>query len=112
MVYKVGRFGRFLACSDYPKCKNTKAIPLGIKCPHADCNGDIIERRSRRGKVFYGCSNYPKCDFVSWNKPVNRSCPECGNNYLLEKYSKAKGNFLQCPECKYVMTPSKEESPV
>jgi DNA topoisomerase-1 len=104
MVYKVGRFGRFLACSDYPTCKSTKAIPLGVSCPKAECGGDVIERRSRRGKVFYGCSNYPKCDFVSWNKPVNRECPECGNNYLLEKYTKARGNFLQCAECKHVVT--------
>jgi DNA topoisomerase-1 len=110
MVYKVGRYGRFLACSDYPTCKNTKPIPLGVKCPHEDCAGDVIERRSRRGKTFYGCSNYPKCDFVNWNKPVNKSCPECGNNYLVEKYTKAKGNFLQCPECKMIETKSREES--
>lgn len=110
MVYKVGRYGRFLACSDYPTCKNTKPIPLGIKCPQKDCGGDVIERRSRRGKSFYGCSNYPNCDFVNWNKPINKSCPECGNNYMVEKYTKAKGNFLQCPECKTVETPSKEES--
>jgi len=74
MVYKVGRFGRFLACSEYPKCKNTKPIPLGIKCPQEKCEGDVIERRSKRGKVFYGCSKYPECDFVSWNKPVNTAC--------------------------------------
>jgi DNA topoisomerase-1 len=110
MVYKVGRYGRFLACSDYPNCKNTKPIPLGIKCPLKDCGGDVIERRSRRGKTFYGCSNYPNCDFVNWNKPVNKSCPECGNNYLVEKYTKAKGNFLQCPECKMIEMPSREES--
>ena len=102
MVYKVGRFGRFLACSNYPECKNTKPIPLGVTCPRHDCNGNIIERRSRKGKVFYGCSNYPKCDFMSWNKPVNRTCRSCGNNYLLEKYSRVKGNFLQCPECKTI----------
>jgi len=112
MVYKVGRFGRFLACSEYPSCKNTKPIPLGIKCPREKCEGDVIERRSKRGKVFYGCSKYPDCDFVSWNKPVNTACSECGNNYLLEIYSKAKGNFLQCPECKNVETPSMEESAV
>jgi len=100
MVIKVGRFGKFHACSDYPACKSTKPISLGIKCPKSDCNGDVFERRSRRGKIFYGCSNYPKCDFVSWNKPVNKKCDACGNNYLLEKYSKAKGNFLECPECK------------
>ncbi len=100
MVIKVGRFGKFLACSDYPTCKNAKPIPLGINCPKADCGGDVIERRSRKGKVFYGCSNYPKCDFVSWNKPANKKCEACGHHYLLEKYTKAKGNFLECPECK------------
>jgi DNA topoisomerase-1 len=110
MVYKVGRFGRFLACSNYPSCKNTRPIPLGVSCPRKDCDGDIIERRSKRGKTFYGCSNYPRCDFVSWNKPVNQVCAACGNNYLLEKYSKAKGNFLQCPECKSIV--SAEESTV
>jgi DNA topoisomerase-1 len=102
MVYKVGRFGRFLACSNYPKCKNTRPIPLGVECPKHDCNGNIIERRSKKGKVFYGCSNYPKCDYVSWYKPVNKTCRSCGNNYLVEKYSRAKGNFLQCPECKTI----------
>jgi DNA topoisomerase-1 len=102
MVYKVGRFGRFLACSKYPECKNTRPIPLGVKCPKQDCDGDIIERRSKKGKLFYGCSNYPKCDFVSWNKPVNEACSACGNTYLFEKYTRAKGNFLQCPECKTI----------
>jgi DNA topoisomerase-1 len=100
MVYKVGRFGRFLACSKYPTCKNTRAIPLGIKCPKPDCGGDVIQRRSKKGRTFYGCSRYPNCDFVSWDKPVNRSCFTCGFTYLVEKYSKAKGNFLLCPECK------------
>ena len=100
MVYKIGRYGRFLACSNYPTCKNTKAIPLGIKCPKPGCQGDIIQRRSKKGRVFYGCSRYPECDFVSWDKPVNSPCPNCGHSYLVEKYSKAKGNFLWCPECK------------
>ena len=100
MVYKVGRFGRFLACSDYPACKNTRAIPLGVKCPKPGCTGDVIQRRSKRGKTFYGCSSYPNCDFVSWDKPVNRACPSCGHAYVVEKYNKAKGNFLLCPECK------------
>jgi len=104
MVMKVGRFGKFLACSKYPECKNTKPIPLGIKCPKEDCKGDVIQRKTKKGRTFYGCSNYPKCDFVSWNKPVNESCSNCSNNYLLEKYSKAKGNFLECPECKITNT--------
>ena len=108
MVIKTGRYGKFMACSNYPTCKNTRPIPLGIKCPRDNCGGNIIERRSKRGKLFYGCSNYPKCDFVSWNKPVNRSCSACGNNYLVEKYSKAKGNFLECPECK-IVTPLEEK---
>jgi DNA topoisomerase-1 len=95
MVIKVGRFGKFLACSNYPTCKFTKPISLGIKCPKPGCNGDVIQRRSRRGKIFYGCANYPECDFVSWNKPVNRKCDACANNYLLEKYTKAKGNFQE-----------------
>jgi DNA topoisomerase-1 len=107
MVMKVGRFGKFLACSKYPECKNTKPIPLGIKCPKDDCNGDVIQRKTKKGRTFYGCSNYPKCDFVSWNKPVNEKCSNCSNNYLLEKYSKAKGNFLECPECKIVKTVDK-----
>ena len=81
-------------------CKNTKPIPLGIKCPKDNCEGDVIQRKTKKGRTFYGCSNYPKCDFVSWNKPANQKCSNCGNSYLLEKYSKAKGNFLECPECK------------
>ncbi len=100
MVIKTGRFGKFLACSNYPTCKNTKPISTGIKCPKDGCDGDIIERRSKRGKAFYGCSNYPKCDFVSWDKPINQLCLDCGNNYIVEKYTKAKGNFLRCPVCK------------
>jgi DNA topoisomerase I len=107
MVVKTGRFGRFLACSNYPTCKNAKPIPLGIKCPKDNCNGDIIQRKTKKGRTFYGCSNYPKCDFVSWNKPVNKVCSNCKNNYLLEKYSKAKGNFLECPECKIENIPDK-----
>jgi len=107
MLIKTGRFGKFMACSNYPTCKSTKPIPLGIICPKKSCKGDIIERRSKKGRVFYGCSNYPDCDFVSWNKPVNKSCSNCNNNYLLEKYAKAKGNFLECPECKNIVTITK-----
>jgi len=101
MVVKTGRFGKFLACSNYPTCKSTKPISTGIKCPKEGCDGDVIERRSKRGRVFYGCSKYPKCDFVSWDKPVNQPCLDCGNNYVTEKYSKAKGSFLRCPVCKH-----------
>ena len=101
MVVKNGRFGRFLACSGYPDCKNVRPFTVGVKCPEDGCDGDIVERKSRRGKVFYGCSNYPKCKFATWNRPVAQECPACGNPYLEERYTKAKGNYLACPKCKY-----------
>ena len=101
MVIKTGRFGRFLACSGYPKCKNTKPVTLGIKCPKPDCGGQITERTTKTKRTFYGCTNYPKCDFASWDKPVARACPTCNNPYMVEKNTKAKGEYLQCPECKH-----------
>jgi DNA topoisomerase I len=102
MVVKRGRFGRFLACSKYPECKNSKPISIGVTCPKA-CGGYISERRSKRGKTFYGCSSYPNCDFVSWDRPRNEACPTCGSAYLLEKFSKKTGPFIACPnkECDY-----------
>jgi DNA topoisomerase-1 len=99
MIIKNGRFGKFLACSNYPQCKNTKPIPLGIKCPIENCGGEVIARKTKKGRTFYGCSKYPVCNFVSWFKPVNQICTSCGNTYLVEKYSKVRGNFLQCPVC-------------
>lgn len=100
MVIKQGRFGRFMACSGYPDCKNTKAIvkTIDVKCP--DCGSDIVEKRSRRGKIFYGCSGYPKCKRAYWNKPVNKVCPKCGS-LLVEK--KTKQGDLSCSngECDY-----------
>jgi DNA topoisomerase I len=102
MLVKRGRFGRFLACSKYPECKNSKPISIGVTCPKG-CGGYISERRSKRGKTFYGCSSYPKCDFVSWDRPRNEACPTCGSTYLLEKFSKRTGPFIACPnkECDY-----------
>jgi DNA topoisomerase-1 len=100
MVVKEGKFGTFLGCSNYPTCKNTKPITTGIKCPQCKV-GDLIERRTKKGRrTFYGCSQYPDCDFASWDKPVNELCTSCGNPYLLQKFSQAKGEFLKCPECK------------
>ncbi len=101
MVVKTGRFGRFLACSAYPECKTTKPIPTGVKCPKEGCEGDVVEKRSRKGRVFYGCTNYPKCDWVSWYKPVDKECPQCGNNYMVEKVSKQRGPYYACPSCKH-----------
>jgi DNA topoisomerase-1 len=100
MVVKRGRFGRFLACSRYPECKTSKPISIGVSCPKG-CGGYISERRSKRGKTFYGCSSYPKCDFVSWDRPRNEACPSCGSAYLLDKYSRKTGPFVACPnkEC-------------
>jgi len=100
MVVKVGRYGRFLACSGYPECKNSKPLSIGVKCPREGCSGEVVEKRSRRGRVFYGCSRYPECDFASWYKPVAQECPACGCKYLEERYTQAKGEYLRCPQCK------------
>jgi len=99
--YKRGRFGRFIACSNYPDCKYTEPVKIGIKCPRDSCDGDIIEKQTRRGKPFWGCSRYPDCDFASWNKPADRECTECGNKIMVEKSTRKKGDFLQCPACKH-----------
>lgn len=90
MVIKFGRYGKFLACSKYPECKGTKSIvdKIGVKCPI--CNdGDVIIRKTKKGKIFYGCSNYPKCNFVSWDKPTGEKCEKCGK-YLIEAKGKVK----------------------
>jgi DNA topoisomerase-1 len=102
MVMKRGRFGRFLACARYPDCKGTRPVSIGVSCPKA-CGGYVTEKRSRRGRSFYGCSSYPNCDFVSWDRPRNEACPRCGGPYLLQKYSKRDGPFIACPdkECGY-----------
>ncbi|MCG3119160.1 MAG: DNA topoisomerase 1 [bacterium] len=100
MVLKVGRYGRFLACSGYPDCSSARPYPIGVACPLPNCGGKIIERRSKRGRTFYGCSNYPACNFVNWNKPVAKSCPSCGNNYMEERYTQAEGAHWRCPKCK------------
>jgi|YelNatPaOPRAMG01_1025707.scaffolds.fasta_scaffold07601_6 DNA topoisomerase-1 len=103
MLIKYTKSGaRFLACENYPTCKNTKPYPIGVKCP--ECGGDIVERSTRNGKIFYGCANYPACSFVSWNKPVNKVCPRCGSKYLVERYTKKDGVVLACPNknCDYV----------
>jgi DNA topoisomerase-1 len=109
MVVKVGRFGRFIACSGYPDCKNAKPYTLGIPCPNPGCEGQVVERRSKKGRTFYGCSKYPNCDFVSWNKPVKTPCPQCGNHYVEERYTQAKGVHLKCPKCKHDLEGSPED---
>ncbi len=116
LVQKYGRFGEFTACSNYPGCKYVKQKTIGVKCPECS-EGEVVERRSKRGKTFYGCNRYPDCDFVAWARPVAEKCPDCGSPYLTEKYLKA-GAFLECPAtgCKYKreMTPAETavETPV
>jgi ssDNA-binding Zn-finger/Zn-ribbon topoisomerase 1 len=113
LVQKYGRFGEFTACSNYPTCKFVKQKTIGVKCPECS-EGEVVERRSRRGKTFFGCNRYPDCAFVAWARPVPEPCPDCGNPYLVEKYLKA-GAFLQCPAtgCKYKreFQPVPQESP-
>ncbi|HID4830526.1 TPA: type I DNA topoisomerase [Staphylococcus aureus] len=100
MVIKMGRYGKFMACSNFPDCRNTKAIvkSIGVKCPK--CNdGDVVERKSKKNRVFYGCSKYPECDFISWDKPIGRDCPKC-NQYLVEN-KKGKTTQVICSNCDY-----------
>jgi len=101
LVLKHGRFGEFTACSTYKKCLYVKQKTIGVPCPNCT-EGQVVERRSKRGKTFYGCNRYPECDFVAWGKPIAEKCPECGSSYMIEKWLKA-GGFAQCPngECKY-----------
>ncbi|MGE5674127.1 MAG: type I DNA topoisomerase [Mycobacterium leprae] len=106
MVIKYGRFGKFLACPGFPDCKNTKPIleETGVVCPQCG-EGQIVERKAKKGgRKFYGCSRYPECDFVSWEKPVPQHCPECGASYLVEKKHKELGLVHMCkaPGCTYV----------
>lgn len=101
MVFKMGRYGKFMACSNFPDCRNTKAIvkEIGVECPKCK-KGQIIERRSNKKKrIFFGCSEYPECDFVSWDKPIGRKCPKC-EGMLVEKKLK-KGVQVQCVSCDY-----------
>ena len=100
MVIREGRFGKFLACPNFPKCRNTKPIlhPIGVKCPK--CGADILERKSKTGKVFYGCERYPECDYTTWDKPLNEECPEC-KSMMVEHVERngSKRKFCSNPEC-------------
>jgi DNA topoisomerase-1 len=100
MVYKMGRYGKFMACSNFPECRNTKAIvkSIGVTCPTCK-EGDIVERKSKRGRIFYGCDKYPDCDFVSWDRPIGRNCPKC-DHYLVEKKKGQKAQ-VKCTNCDY-----------
>ena len=94
MVYKHGKFGKFLACPGFPECRNTKAIVkgTGVSCPK--CGKEVIEKKSKRGKIFYGCTSFPECDFTSWDMPTNEKCEKCGSVLF-----KKSGKRTYCPEC-------------
>jgi len=104
LVHRTGRFGRFIACQKYPACKYTEAVTLGIPCPTKGCTGQVSEKRSRRGRLFYGCTMYPKCTFASWDKPTGQLCPNCAKANLVEKNSAKKGPYLKCPSCRHEAT--------
>ncbi|MBQ0163247.1 MAG: type I DNA topoisomerase [Treponema sp.] len=109
MVKKLGRFGFFLACSGFPECHNTRSIPLA-KCPVAGCDGEIVARKTKgRGKEFYGCTNYPTCNFISHFKPIDATCPKCGW-FMVEKYDKKNGSYKSCinPDCDYLHSTDEE----
>lgn len=104
MVYKMGRYGKFMACSNFPDCRNTKAIikPIGVTCPLCK-EGEVVERKSKKNRIFYGCDRYPECEYISWDKPISRPCPKCEST-LVEKRLK-KGLQIQCTECDYKEKP-------
>ncbi len=122
MVIKRSRFGPFWACSRYPECRGTAkiggekktaaAVPTSVACGREKCAGEIVERRSRRGRVFYGCSTYPKCDYSMWDFPVSYLCPECGNSIMGIRETKSRGREYICPvkECAHRM-PEPEDAP-
>jgi DNA topoisomerase-1 len=110
MVMRQGKFGPFLACSGYPACKNTQSVTpvgspqeTGISCQEPGCTGMLVQKMSKRGKVFYGCNRYPDCSFAIWDKPVNQECPLCHAKFMVEKTSKKEGAFLAClsQDCGY-----------
>jgi DNA topoisomerase I len=100
MVIKIGRYGKFMACSNFPDCRNTKPLlkEIGVKCPTCK-DGNIVERKSKKGRLFYGCDQYPECEFISWDKPISRKCPKCGE-MLIEKKTKKKKE-IKCVSCDY-----------
>ncbi|NBV42718.1 type I DNA topoisomerase, partial [bacterium] len=99
MVIKTGRFGEFTACSNYPACKNTKSMRKELEIPCPECGGKILEKKSKRGKMFFGCENYPKCTFALWDRPVAEACPSCQYPLLVVKNQRGKNEQKSCPKC-------------
>jgi DNA topoisomerase I len=100
MMIRTGRYGRFLACSEYPECKTTLPVPAGVDCPEADCAGGLVEKRTRTGRVFYGCNKYPACKYALWEKPELHPCPECKHPFMVARDNKKVGPHYACPKCK------------
>ena len=106
LVFKQGRYGKFIGCSGYPKCKHIEPLEkpkeTGVRCPKCD-KGDLMQRKSRRGKIFYSCATYPKCDYATWNEPIAEPCPRCGWPVLTIKTTKRRGTEKVCPqqECSF-----------
>jgi len=103
MIVKSGRFGKFIACSAYPECKTTKPLALGVKCPQPGCGGDLVQKRTRKGRSFFACSKYPACEYALWDRPIPKTCPTCSAPFLIEKVSKQTGRSVQCrnEDCGY-----------
>lgn len=104
MVVKWGRRGKFISCSGFPECKNARSlvVSIGVKCPK--CGGELLEKRSKKGRIFYGCGNFPKCKFAVWDKPLPKTCPQCGGLMTLSK----KG-LARCSQCSYKEEADSEE---
>ncbi len=100
MVLKDGRYGRFWACSGFPGCRATRPVGIGVPCPVDGCDGDVIEKQSKKGRTFYGCSRYPRCTFISWKKPVDIACPKCSSPYLTVAHRLNGRAVYECPSCK------------
>ena len=98
MVIKTGKYGRFRACSSYPTCKNTAPVTTGVACPTCE-QGELVEKRSRRGKTFWGCGRYPDCRYASWDEPINQACAACGNPFIVRKSSRSGEGKVICPKC-------------
>ncbi len=102
MLIKEGKYGKFMACSKYPDCKGTKSLGTGVKCPQQGCGGELVQRRTKKGRIFYSCNDYPQCRFALWEKPIPRPCPQCGAPFLVERRTK-RGAKIVCKEekCDY-----------
>jgi DNA topoisomerase-1 len=113
MIFRNGRFGRFIACSKYPECKNTRqvVVEIGISCPEENCDGKILEKKSKRGRLFYGCSKYPECEFTTWARPTGELCPDC-KAPLVQHSTKKLGPHIKCSAkgCKYKKFPEGEDN--